>query len=74
MPLHFPLLKVEWSLQRNRYVPALLNVKDVEAPPPKILVFFDQLLEVAVTVWVPVTAFQVTFAPFATETCFGIHV
>jgi hypothetical protein len=73
MPLHFPLLKVEWNLQRKRYVPALLNVKDVE-PPLKIFVFFDQLLEVEVTGWVPVTSFHVTLAPLATETCFGIHL
>ena len=36
--------------------------------------FFDQLLEFAVTVWVPVTALHVTLAPLAIDTCFGIHL
>jgi hypothetical protein len=50
-----------------------LKVNEVEVPAP-IVVLFDQFFEVAVTVWEPETAFQVTFAPFATETCFGIHL
>ena len=73
IPLHFPLLSVEWNLQRNRNVPALLKVKEVEVPAA-IVVLFDQFFEVAVTVWEPETAFHVTFAPFATDTCVGIHL
>src|SRR5438094_5061420 len=54
-------------------MPILLKMNEVDVPC-RIVVDFDHRPFHAVTVWVPVTAFQTTLVPFATLTAWGFHL
>src|SRR5437763_14145197 len=54
-------------------MPSLLKMNEVDVPC-RIVVDFDHRPFHAVTVWVPVTAFQTTLVPFVTLTAWGFHL
>src|SRR5262245_3417650 len=72
MPLHTPLLRVEWNLHRNLKTPLDLKVNEVAAPGARV-VFFVHFPLYAVTVCEPDTAFQVTLAPTEMFTACGFQ-